>query len=243
MNQSVQRSVLTTTRTLFKLYLPTLYWYAGIIILVYAAITVGLYWGTGNLDSSTWETSASSIKSFVGVMGILMTPLFLPLLVNHGKTRRSFHFGGVWLGIWLTVLSGLFMVVGYGLESVIYSLNGWDNSLKNPHLFEVISPSVLLFLEYFIIALSYFFIGWLIGSMFYRYGWKIGLLSIPAFLLLLAGTEMILSIDWVGRGMLAAGVERLAEPLSILACLGLIVIAACWNYFILRDVPIRRKAG
>jgi len=56
-----------------------------------------------------------------------------------------------------------------------------------------------IFFEYFCLFFAYFGSGWLIGSGFYRFDWKIGILISVAALLPAMAMEIVLSSDWIGK--------------------------------------------
>ncbi|MBD2872342.1 hypothetical protein [Paenibacillus arenilitoris] len=220
------------------------YWLVFIVIYVGIGFILRMN-GTagGDIDGqSIWEGAGSSPKIFLMVVGIMMTPLSLASFVANGITRRHF-IGGVMLVIAIfAIVSSILLTVGYPIERAVYEMNGWPLALKNPHLFETTRQYGWIFVESFLLFFAYFGSGWLIGSGFYRFHWRVAIVLSALALLPAMAMEVVLYSDWMGQ-LLQTAFEADRAPMPLALSLSVIVAAltAALNYLMLRHVAIKKK--
>lgn len=156
------------------------YWYAwfwGVMILVYAAIGTGI-WLWGSTDISLWETSTNSTKGTMTALGVMLTPVYLPVMIAAGVTRRSFVVAATSAMASLAVGSSLLVTLGFVIERPIFEAAGIPETLQSDHLYANVSQLHLIFTEALLLQLAYGMSGFLIGLCFYRFGAIIGVLLI-----------------------------------------------------------------
>ncbi|WP_141502607.1 hypothetical protein [Paenibacillus luteus] len=189
-----------------------------------------------------WEGASVSPKIFLLVIGILLTPMSLASFVSNGITRRHFVLG---VSVSIAAFSAIFavmMTAGYPIEQLIYDQNNWPLELRNPHLFTSTSQLGWIFFEYFCLFFTYFGSGWLIGTGFYRFNWRIGVLITLVALLPSIAMEVLLSSDWMGS-LMQSVLEVQRTPLAALVLLALLILGliVLVNFMMLRRVAIKRK--
>ena len=167
--------------------------------------------------------SHRSSKIYMLVIGIISAYAFLTFYVNQGITRKDYFIGsslaaiGVSLAIAIiaTVLTGLeyiileMMNLPINLDRAMVGVESSDNSISIFLPKAIVSSSILVhssnwllsMLMYTLNILTYYVIGWFIGSGYYRFGWVAGFGFIA------------LAIVFITVGDLLWGTE-IGEPLS-----------------------------
>lgn len=177
------------------------YWWAwAVLIAVYAAIAAGIaLWGS--IDVSLWESALGSARGTMGAVGVMLTPVIMPMVVAQGVTRRTFALAAV-LGLAaISALSSLLVTLGDGVEVAIYDAAHLTQRLQNAHLYAGTGQYHLVFLEAFLLQLGYGLGGWAIGTLFYRSGPLVAIPLLPLGALPAALTEMLVSRGgWFGDG-------------------------------------------
>lgn len=202
-------------------------WFWGVMILVYLGIAVGIaLWGS--TDISLWETSTNSTKGTMSAMGIMSIPVFLPVLIAAGITRRSFVVAVSTAIGSLAIGSSILLTLGYVIERPIYEAYGIPETLKTNHLFTDASQLHLIFTESLLLQSAYAVSGVLIALCFYRFGPIPGLLLILPCAVPAAATEAIITGGtWLGP---AAGTAfgagwplllRIAVPVALIVAAAL----------------------
>lgn len=238
--QARKHPALNVALQLWSTHRWTILWYWLIFVLVMIVICIFMY-SAGpekieSLDESYWLGSGGfSPKIFLLVIGILMTPVSLASFVSNGVTRKHFVAGSTLLMAALALLSSLVFAAGSLLESLVVDWIGFTVKMEHPPLFRVL-------VEQFFLFAGYSGTGWLIGSAFYRYHWRVGvIISVLSFVPI---TVMEILAD-------SAGIVKLfdfsitppALNFGLSAVLLAVITAAlvALNYYMLRKVPIKRK--
>jgi hypothetical protein len=183
---------------------------------------------------------SGAIKVYLLVIGILLTPMYLPVFVANGTTRCDFTRGSLAYGAIAATASALVIYLGYAVEGVIYRVNGWTHATGMGHLFLSPNEPAAVLVEYALLCLAYFLSGWLIGSGYYRFGWWKGLFFMAA------GAIPLVGVEWVVQDLsfwLPQHLDSGLLPLLICTALGLGAIAVgLWlHHRVAHDLTIRRK--
>jgi hypothetical protein len=205
-----------------------------------AAVTVGVA-VFGSVSQSAWELAAQLPRWYALFAGVALVREFLPLYVAHGQTRRQF---GAHAALTVTVfapfLSAL-LVTGYLLETGLYGLAGWPQTLGRAHLFTEATQAHLVFLEYLVEFLAWIVAGSFVGAGFYR--WQAGgLLTIPVGIGLI-----VLAENALGREPLLPLVRSLIVdlPQSLVLTTGLglatFLLGLLLSWAIIHDMPLRNQ--
>jgi hypothetical protein len=223
-------------------------------IIFYWIIFILIYIGVGVLTNSEaivgsdfegqeiWESTTISPKIFLLVIGILLTPVSLASFVSSGVTRKHFIGGVSLVLVMISAIFSIMLTIGYPVEQFIYDKNNWTLELKNPHLFSSSSEWGLIFFEYFCLFFAYFGSGWLIGSGFYRFNWKIGTLISVVSILPAMAMEVVLSSDWIGNLLQSVlGIERTSLAVVVIFAFLVMACIVALNYLMLRRVAIKKK--
>ncbi|TCO22211.1 hypothetical protein EV652_110196 [Kribbella steppae] len=213
------------------------YW----LVMLFLFLTIGVWYliATGGLDRSMWDWGTQSPKYFSMAIGITITPAYLSLLIAQGVTRRMLSIAS---GIYLTgaaVATAALWVLMYQGERVLYSAQGWSQTMQNPHLFHDTSQAGLIFTEFFLLILSHEAAGWLLGITFCRFGFWRGLLMLPLSLIPAAVTEFLLIAQWLADVLTSIGYQR--PPLAVAVPSILVVSALGWyvGYLLLRPMALK----
>ncbi|GLZ75856.1 hypothetical protein Afil01_06630 [Actinorhabdospora filicis] len=218
------------------------YWWAwAVLILVYVLIAaaIGLW---GSIDISLWESSLNSARGTMGAVGVMLTPVIMPLVVAQGVTRRTFALAAILSVVSMAVVSSLLIVLGNAGEALIYRLNDIPQVFQSAHLYSGPGQYHLVFTEALLMQLGYVMGGWAIGTFFYRFGPWLGILLIPVGVLPAVLTEMLVSRGgWFGDGfVLDFSREWPAWAVALTAVGGLAVM-----FLILRGLligtPLRQR--
>lgn len=177
----------------------------------------------GVLDRSVWEGADHAAARVTPlVLGIVATPVLLPMLVAHGATRRRFAAAGAVAGALLAAVAGIYLAAGYLVERVVYGLAGLSQVLNGSHRYGSADQPYLVFIECGLLAMAHLVAGWLIGIGYYGYGgWRGTGLLLPGALVAVA-VEYVLGTGWVA-GILST-LDREPPGLSLAAAVGLSVV-------------------
>jgi ABC-2 type transport system ATP-binding protein len=139
----------------------------------------------------------------------------------------------------LAVAAAAYVAAGLVVELALAAATGARGPrLVNSHLFDSASQVHLVVVEYVLAFLAYLVTGWLLGSVYYRFGGWRGTLLAPLALLPLAAVEALIATVDELAGLLGAG-PGAAVPLA--AGLGLAAVTAglLTVRVTVRDVPPR----
>lgn len=218
----------------------------GIFLAIVVAIFVVVGAATaafGEVAASVWQYAGSgAFKYFPLAIAIMLTPVFLPIYVAQGVTRRQFAVGGALFAVAWAVALTLTMVAGYGIEAAAYGANGWPHAFETPHLFDSWTQVHLVIAEYFPLIAVHMVTGWIIGTTYYILGWFRATLLLPVSAAPALAVEALLATSWIGTAIEEFTTHR--PPLPAVAVVGaLLVIGAAWavSYGLIRSIPIKLK--
>lgn len=209
---------------------------------------VGVVSAFTDIRISGWETGSQLIRWFVGGVGVYLTAIYLPLYILHGRTRREVAGdSAIFAGIYAVLVAGA-IAAGYAVETFIYRITGWSQTLDNLHLFDSPDQYHLIVLEHVIVLAVWIAAGAMLGGAFYRNG-LLGMALIPVALAAVMAIETGTGPGHFGPVppplLEAIGLELGAYPplgavgISV-ACCAVLATATWW---IVRDIPIRNQAA
>ena len=194
-------------------------------------------------DGSVWEPGGTAVRWMLLALGVAITPAYLPTYVAHGVTRRRFTVAAMLTGGGLAVAAAVYVAAGLLVERLLFAARDTGGPrLVNSHLFDSAGQVHLVVVEYGLAFLAYLVTGWLVGTVYYRYGGRRGTLLAPLALLPLAAVEALINAYDDLAELLGAGPEA-AVPLAV--GLGLAAVAAglLAVRVAVRDVPVRPAPG
>ncbi|GGS93303.1 hypothetical protein GCM10010156_59440 [Planobispora rosea] len=222
-----------------QIYFAGILWAAFYAVTTLITICIAIF---GTLDRSVWEGATQVPRWFALFVGVALVREFLPLYIAHGQTRRQFGAqAAVTVALYAPVLSAL-LVVGYLLETLLYSVAGWTQELARPHLFASPTQVPLVFTEYLVEFLVWIVAGTFMGAAFYRWQGG-GLLSIPFGIGLVVLGEAAIGADLrLPFISMPLGVVSTPTVLTALATgLGCFLLGLAMTWPIIRDVPLRNR--
>lgn len=218
-------------------------------LLMYAAILTLVVWTLEYLRiidilpmddgiyGDIWNGASDSPKIFALVIGITAVPLTLASFISNGLTRRDYFRGQVLFMLTMALLSLIAIQLSFAAgHAVLTALEGASELARNPFQGEIMLESFMLFL-------IYFGSGMLIGLIFYRFDWRLGvLLAVLAYGAAILG-ELAFELDNPGEGW-GRNFEAIPLSLPVQALLALLVwgIILLLNFYTIRRVVIKRKA-
>ncbi|MFG1818134.1 hypothetical protein ACGFIF_30525 [Kribbella sp. NPDC049174] len=222
---------------------PMLTGYWLVMLFLFLAISVGYLVATGGLPRSTWDWGTQSPKYFSMALGITITPAYVGLMIAQGVTRRMFS---VAASIYLTgaaIATASLWVLMYQGERLLYSVQGWSQTMENPHLFHDTTQAGLIFTEFFLLILSHEAAGWLLGITFYRFGFWRGVLMLPLSLIPAAVTEFLLIAQWLADVLNGIGYQRPPLAVAVPSILVVSVLGMYVGYLLLRPMALKQAKG
>ncbi|PSL03553.1 hypothetical protein CLV30_10732 [Haloactinopolyspora alba] len=220
-------------------------WFAAIVVVVFLGIGVGIELA-GGLDGSTpnsvWETSAYATRYWPMAMGIMLTPFYLPVCVASGVTRRSFGIGAALVVAGLAAVMAVLEGVGYIVEHGLYALADSTPQFESPHLFDSGLHIWVSMPEVWITVCGNVAAGWLIGSVYYRWGWLWPTLALPLLVVPTLAVEAAMSVGWPGDVMIGVlGVDRAPLGVAIPASLVIIALTLWGTHRLVRTTAVRPR--
>jgi hypothetical protein len=208
-------------------------------LVVIAAVAVGLA-VFGDLSASVWEQAIQLIRWYMLFIGVYLIRTFMPVYIVHGQTRRGFAVHAVIFMLAFAPLTAGLVVLGYLLESGLYSLGGWPHALQDDHLFSSPGQVPLVLAEYWAQFLVWLGVGALLGAAFYRLSVG-GVLLIPvAIALALPVQSATGKAEWLPFfGGLRFDPFTPSAGLAAATALGAFVLALGLLWAFLRDMPIK----
>lgn len=209
-----------------------------------------------------FDTVFVSANIFMLVIGIIVVLGFLPYYVNNGVTRKDYFKGAAIASLGLAISIPIVASIIYGLQKIIMKMTSFpivEKSALSKQLLGsdedfigdlvqsvIITPFVeletnwLLAIVVFALNLfTYYLVGWLIGSGFYRFGLPVGLLCIAISFVLVYVQDLLLSLAL--DLPVQAQFTSLNIPLS-LAIIGTLVLGSIVLWMIrqlTRNVPVK----
>ena len=182
---------------MFLVQLKWSLWFISFILLAHIIMII-VFINTGNPHGDFLFFSHSSSKIYMLVIGIISAYGFLTFYVNQGITRKDYFIGASLAAIGLSLAIAIIATVLTGLEYIILEVanlpieldramvdNGVESSDNSISIFlpkAIVSSSILVhssnwllsMLMYTLNILTFYAIGWFIGSGYYRFGWVAG---------------------------------------------------------------------
>jgi hypothetical protein len=156
-----------------------------IVLLIYFGVGIGNSIGVnvreGIAEEDFFSITYRSTKGFMLVIGIISAYGFLSYYVRHGVTRKDFFNGAAVAAVYLSLA---FPVV-VGLGNWIIGMVTSHDAGSTPLLQEFDNNWLLTLVSYGVQIFTYYLMGWMIGSGFYRFGWIRGLGWIAVALVLI----------------------------------------------------------
>lgn len=236
-------SIQTSTRSPFERLLrfqlrrlwrtTALFW---LNVVVIWAIVVAVLLNTGVFqDTRLWELGSAPItasKAFLLVMGILTASVDLPIFVAHGVTRR--HVAGASLLLFGGVAI-LFSVLTPAYSSIEAALLVAYDQPVGSFLPAGSLPAFLGGVA--LMHLLYAGSGFLIGSLYFRFGgWRGNLLAIPSLIPLIAG-EVVTHGDTPDSVFRSSWLPTPAGAATVVAAILIVLVA---SFLVVRDIPMRK---
>lgn len=213
------------------------------IPLVFVVVGSALH-GAGELDRSVWEgADTAATRVFPFILGVIATPIHLPMLVAHGVTRHRFATAAGVMGALFATAAGIYLAAGFLVEQAVYGVLDLPQRINTSHLYDSAGQPYLVLLEVALLAMAYLLGGWLVGTGYYGYGgwWGTGLLLPGA--LGVAAVEYVLGTGWVAGALSVLDRAPPDLPLPVAVGLALAVIAAglAAGRTLVRPVAIRTR--
>ena len=208
--------------------------------LLVSALVVALDGFDGPGATSVWENSAYATRYYPLALGVMLTPVYLALGIANGVTRRTFSLGAMGTVVAIAGVMAVLEAVGYAVEDGFYRLAGLTQELTTPHLFDSGSQVWISAPEVWITVTGNVAAGWLIGTVYYRWGWLWPTLALPLTFAPALAVEALMSVGWPGGLMIDVwGIER--GPLWLVMPASLLVIALTFAlaHMLVRSAAVR----
>ena len=229
--------MILVAKSLAKIYRPVIIAVWSIIALIVVLVTSVLA-AVYEVRYSLWLIIAGqAMKWWLLVFGVLAVAPHLRLYVSNGVTRRDFLAGAALFGGLTAVAYALIVVVGHGIERLVWTAFGTPPATYPP--FSALD-GLREFGHFLPGALGCLVTGALIAAGFYRFTWWIGLLLTIPGLLPLAVADGMLGLY---AAVEAPAPRLLPYPAALAFSLTVTVIGALLLHREMHDVAIRRTAG
>lgn len=217
---------------LTSVYRPVYLWFWGIAALALAGIAVSFeIFGHYSLDDqrvSVWETvGAQGPRWFLFVMGIMWATVNLPVAIAHGITRRKFFRGAMVFGAATAFLFALLMLAGFGVERIVYTMNGMMAEISS-YPINTWGEAAAYLAEAFVACLAFVTSGWAVGLIFFRFQVWVALVLLPLAILPALGGMPTTRNDapWLT-----------GTPTAITV----VILALIGGYALVRTIPVKAK--
>lgn len=236
-------------RVATDLFWVQLFWafgFLGIMLAIHVVEIVVAINSNNDIELYFVSTFVAS-NIFMFVIGIISAYGFLPHYVRNGVTRKDYYKGAVIASVGLSIalpvissiVSGieLFILKIFNMSTVFTTTFGERVNMEDDGIFVDIIQSIIIapyvdpqsnwLLAIFIVTLNlltFYLLGWLIGSAFYRFGVIVGLAFIAISIVIILLENALLSI---GLGLTVqdnfSGYE-FSLPIAILGVVIMIII-------------------
>ncbi|MEV0156035.1 hypothetical protein AB0H57_20175 [Micromonospora sp. NPDC050686] len=198
---------------------------------------------SGDVTESLWlNTGSTQPRYFLLAIGVMLVALHLPVYVAHGTTRRLFVLVGAAFALAISAAFAVGIMIGFGLERTVFGWLGVLDQLIDPYPVQSLGDGLRGILSLTLLSLVYLCCGWLIGSIYYRYGAWTGTLMIPVAALPLFVTEAGLGQKYLGEWLAQeVGLSGLSYRAGLIVALGSAAVVLAVIYGINRAVPIRPR--
>lgn len=229
-------------RGLVRVYWPIFAWFIAVTMAI-IAVTAAALAGTGLLDASVWgNTAAGQPRYFLLAMGVLLVSTHLPVYVAHGVTRRVFALAALAFATAVAFAFSVWAMLGFGVEHLILADLGLLGGLAEPYPVQSIGAGLRLMLELTLVDLVYVCCGWLIGSLYYRFGGWTGTLLLPPAVIPVLVAEGGFGEKWLGTVIVAVtGLKPPPYGVGLLIALAAVAVTMAAIHILTRSIPLRPK--
>ena len=194
---------------------------------------------------SGWEQAVQATQWYSLIIGVCLGWTYLPLHLAHGQTRRDFMAqAAVFVGAFAAVAAAL-VTATFLIESVIYSLVGWSQSVDTGHLYSSATDVPAVFTEWLLRSALWTAGGLFIASAWYRAD-SLGGLAIFVAILCAGLSGIAYGPEWgpsVRIFEYVTGGASLGATGGILLHVTLVTTLLALTWAVVRDIPLRsRKA-
>lgn len=241
-------------RWLLQRQLAIVWWFLGLVVVVFGVAYPTIGRAGGDLPLSIWESFAANGPGwFVLAMGATAVTTYFPMVVANGMTRARFTYSAALAVAGCAAVLAVAIAVGFAYESSMYRVYGWEHVLNGDHLFTSTSQAHLIVAEYAVRYLLFGLVGLLAGYGFYRFGgwWGTALLLFTVVLPLGLGAALLDLrpakgiLEWPDVGLRIA--TSLGMGAGSAAGLGLALVLEMILLLVTRaliaTLPIRSKAA
>ena len=173
LNMKEKSLILKISKSLFIEQLKWSPWFISIMFLLHLIVS---YFQT-RIDftlNSLFGFSYYSTNIYMLIIGIIAGAYFLPFYVKHGITRKNYFIGATLSALGLSAaIATIFAILSF-LEGAILWFFGIERLTTTILTVNSGNYWLLSFLVYTLNIFTYYLIGWLITTGYYRFGWKIG---------------------------------------------------------------------
>lgn len=246
--------LLAPARWLLNRQLQIVWWFLGLVFLVFVFAYPLIGRAGGDLPFSIWESFAANGPGwFVLAMGSTAVTTYLPMLVANGLTRARFTLAAALALAACALLLATVVAAGFLYEAYMFERLNWAHSFNGDHLFATTSQVHLVVAEYAVRYLLFGLSGLLAGYAFYRVGgwWGTALLLFTVALPLAVGNALLNlgigegSFSWAETGVRTAtglGVGAASGVgLALALAFGIVLVAVARA--LISTVPIRAKVA
>lgn len=196
-----------------------------------------------HVPGSLWGFVSQPARWYLAIVTGYLVYTMLPLYVTHGRTRRDAATELLIVLLANAGLAALLVTVGYLLESGLYGIGGWAQTLPDQGGLVSLGTLPRISAEHTLVFLVWTGVGAFVGAAFYRFkenGWP-SLLVATVLLLLasVAGGDSLGPFSRPFEWLVAEGMPLLGLSAAVsLACL-LSTVWLAWR--VVRNVPIHNR--
>jgi hypothetical protein len=220
-------SLVATTSVVSGGHLSWLGWTWLVASVVFAVIITMIIRVDGVLEETLWMPAMASWQRYViFAAGVTTLPTFLAMFVSNGVTRSQLSASSTVSMLVVAVCGTAFAIAGFVIESFIFDAQGWNHVIGDGTPVESGGAVAVLALRYLLLFSIWFAAGWVIGAMFYRFGFFGGVASIIP-----AAIPVLLCEVLVGQGSASITIDvlvgRVTTPAAPAVLVGIGLVAAC----------------
>lgn len=215
------------------------------IILGILAVGLSIYAMSAQPEVSVADFATHAPRYWIGGWAIAITVVMLRSYVAIGYTRSEYYVGLAVAGVAMSLSAAAAMTVTLGLETGLYAVMGWDNSITDggsSHLYAANSQLGLAFAETSVIYAGHMAAGILIGAIYNRiHNVVVATCLAVASYAFAALAEATVGSGWPGVIM---GLTGQMEPSALTGVVGgalTVGAALTLGWFVIRNAPIRTK--
>lgn len=228
--------ILLTAHGTFLLFL----WAAFAVIS--ALITVGIA-TFDSVDTSVWHYMGTQLSRwFMLGLGMDAVTTYLRLNIAHGRTRADF-LRQLWPHVVvLSIVSGLFVAIGYLVERGGYAIAGWPQQLPDGMVFNTANDFATAAGAYTVVFLLWMVVGVLLTAAFNR-NFLLGLVTVPLALLIVVPGEILMTVN--GIPVLGTLTSQIALPVLATLCAAVLTagLGVLTTWGVTRDLPLRPRVA